>query len=418
MNRIPIYLFMVLFPFFLDAGGITLYEIANPQVRLASAGWSSRANDPSTVFTNPAGMTRFQCPQIQLGLEAIYAHVEFDPNSNTTVPGNNGYSNQWLPAGSFFYIQPINEKLSVGIGNLGYFGSSLRYNNNWVGKYYLTYNFLEGFSFVPAAAYKITDNLSVGLGVNVMYGIYRLKSAINNSLDSLPDGRLRLIDEDFAAGAVVGLLYEFSPCTRAGLQYLSRVNLRFNATPKFHGVGPRLESLLDRAGILDSKVKIASNVPQSVMISGYHDLNDCWSFMADIGWQQWSRFAEASISLGDPNIPTLSFIPKYDNTWHAAIGAEYRYDSFWTLSGGIAYDSSAVSNKNRTLNFPVGKQWRFGTGACWKYSDNLSVDFCYEFLWSGNLPVDVNRGPLAGRVDGKFSDLYFQFLSLDLNWTF
>jgi len=38
------------------AGGILLYEVGSADVGLASAGWGARAQDASTVLTNPAGM--------------------------------------------------------------------------------------------------------------------------------------------------------------------------------------------------------------------------------------------------------------------------------------------------------------------------------------------------------------------------
>ena len=39
------------------AGGISLYEIGTPDVGLAAAGFAVRAQDASTVFTKPAGMS-------------------------------------------------------------------------------------------------------------------------------------------------------------------------------------------------------------------------------------------------------------------------------------------------------------------------------------------------------------------------
>jgi len=52
-----------------DAGGLYLYEIGTPEVGLASAGWAARAQDASTVFTNPAGMTRLKQSELQFGLQ-------------------------------------------------------------------------------------------------------------------------------------------------------------------------------------------------------------------------------------------------------------------------------------------------------------------------------------------------------------
>src|SRR5881628_728084 len=46
-------------------GGIELYEIATPDVGLASAGYAARAQDASTLFKNPSGMSRLSQPQLQ-----------------------------------------------------------------------------------------------------------------------------------------------------------------------------------------------------------------------------------------------------------------------------------------------------------------------------------------------------------------
>ena len=42
----------------------------------------------------------------------------------------------------------------------------------------------------------------------------------------------------------------------------------------------------------------------------------------------------------------------------------------------------------------------------------------YEFLWSGDMSVNQERGPLAGRVSGDYSNTSFSFLALNLKWTY
>lgn len=44
----------------LQAGGLSRDEIATPDVGLAPAGYAARAEDASTVFKNPAGMSRLR----------------------------------------------------------------------------------------------------------------------------------------------------------------------------------------------------------------------------------------------------------------------------------------------------------------------------------------------------------------------
>lgn len=401
-----------------NAGGICLYEISSADTRLASAGWSARAEDPSTLFTNPAGMTRLCGNQAEIGAQPIFAHVHFDPDSKTNVKGSDGRADIWLPSGSFFYVHPCNENLTLGIGNLGYFGADLVYNHSWVGRYYVQKTLLEGISLVPAAAYKLNEQWSIGAGANVMYGFFKQRSAVRNVLDARSDGYFNLHDNRFGCGGVFGILYQPTCHTRLGVQYLSEVKLNFRAKPKFHNIGPVLDRLLTDIGIIGSTLNLHVTVPQSVMLSAYQEINPCWSIMGNFGWQQWSKFQKVSISLADLNNRSITVANKYRDTWHGAIGAEWHYCPQLTFSGGVAYDSSAISNSDRPLDFPVGKQWRFGTGARWSLCDKLVFDFCSELQWQGNLKSDVNKGPVAGHVSGTFKDTYALFISTNLTYLF
>lgn len=408
----------VFLPLSVYAGGIMLYEIGSQDVGLASAGWSSRAQDASTAFTNPAGMSRFSCRELELGAQPIYANIIFDPDSQTNVRGKRGDANQWLPAGGFFYVEPINECWSAGVSVVGYFGSKLNFNDSWVGRYYVTETLLQGFSLVPAISCKVTSKLSVGLGVNVMYGIFKQKSKINNRLDSQKDGSLKLYDDDFGFGCIAGLLYEFTPHTRVGLQYISKVRLQFKSKPHFHDIGPILEAELTRTGLINSQVSIDANVPQGIMLSAYHDLFSCLSLMADVGWQEWSNFQKATITLGTNTAASLTTTPNYKDTWHFAVGAQYRFSDCLDFMTGFAYDTSAISEKNRPLDFPVGRQWRYGIGSEWRFRQNMFVGVQYEFQSQGDLGVDVNRGRLAGHVSGEFNNVYIHFINFNYQWIF
>jgi hypothetical protein len=78
-------------PGILHAGAAYIYEMANPSdTGYAGAGLAGRAGDAGTVFTNPAGMTRFKEPTIQAGLTPLYLYGPFDPDENTTVDGSDG----------------------------------------------------------------------------------------------------------------------------------------------------------------------------------------------------------------------------------------------------------------------------------------------------------------------------------------
>lgn len=413
-----LFFFFLVFASTIQAGGITTYAISTADTRLASAGWSSRAQDPSTVFTNPAGMSRLCGNQLELGAQPIFFHVFFEPNSQTQVSGSKGHANKWIPGGSFFAVKPLTDSISVGAGSIGYFGADLHFNNHWVGRYYVQETLLMGFSFIPAISYKINNCWSVGAAGNIMYGVFKQRSAVNNILDRAPDGWFNLKDSRISGGGVFGVLYEMSPCTRFGVQYMTSVKLNFRDEPKFSNVGPRLNIILERLGIIGSTLKLDVRVPQSVMLSGYHDISSSWSIMADVGWQEWSRFQQTQIVLADITARTFQFTIKYKDSWHGALGTEWHYNDCWTFSSGIAYDSSVITTAQRTFNFPVGSQWLFGTGARWYKSENLFFDLSAALQWQGDLKTTQQRGFLATRVSGKFKNFYVAVLNFNLTKNF
>ncbi|HUL51437.1 MAG TPA: outer membrane protein transport protein, partial [Candidatus Nitrosotalea sp.] len=146
------------------AGGISLYEIATPDVGLASAGYSARAQDASTLLKNPAGMSELQGSQLQGGLQVLYGDVKFSPDSNTSVrlgTDDGGNAIGWLPGMSLFYVHDLGEKWRVGFGMFSNFGLAQKYDGNWIGRYYVQESTLIGISLMPSVSYQVNDWLSV-----------------------------------------------------------------------------------------------------------------------------------------------------------------------------------------------------------------------------------------------------------------
>jgi long-chain fatty acid transport protein len=396
------------------AGGIALYEIGTPDVGLASAGYAARADDASTLFKNPAGMSRLEGAQLQGGLQALYGSVSFSLDGNTsarlgTEDGGNAIG--WLPGGSLFVTLPLGEKWAVGLGSLSYFGLAEEYDDNWVGRYYVQKSAILGMSLMPSVSFKANDQLSFGVGLNVMYGYLNSEMAVNNVLG--PDGQMTLQDSTWGYGANVGVLFQASEQTRIGITYLSAVKLDFADTPSFTGLGPGLGAILANPSELDLGV----TAPQSAMVSAYHALNDKWAVMADFGWQDWSEFGNVQVGVESGGTTTLNL--NYQDTYHGALGAQYRASDQWLFSGGIAYDSSAVKDADRTVTLPMGEAWRFGLGAQYQVSPAVSLGAACTFMWAGDMSVDQgNDVSLRGRVSGSYDDAWFAITTLNLTWKF
>ena len=399
------------------AGGIELYEFGTSDVGLASAGSAARAEDASTLFKNPAGMSLLDRSEFQLGAQLLYGSIHFQSGGGTTTSGGDGGNPlEFVPGGGLFYAQKVTKDLSLGVGAFSYFGLGLKYDSDWVGRYLYQEGGLAGITFMPGVSYRPLDWLSLGAGLNAMYGVFSQQAAVNNLIQ--PDGQLKIDDEAWGFGANAGVLVEPIEGTRVGVTYLSPVDLDFSDVPSFKGLSPGMEGVLGAAGLLSNRMDLGITVPQSVMVSAYQDLSESWAVLADFGWQDWSDFGKVDVTVNSATPTSLTFDRNYKDTYHGAVGVRYRFLPDWAATLGFAYDSSAVSDGNRTVDFPVGEAYRIGAGVQWKAAEAIELGAAYEFLWMGDLPVDQERGPLSGRVTGEYEDSAIHFFALNLSWRF
>lgn len=125
------------------------------------------------------------------------------------------------------------------------------------------------------------------------------------------------------------------------------------------------------------------------------------------------------VQAGVENGGTTTLNLEYQDTFHGALGAQFRASEKWLVSSGFAYDSSAVSDGKRTVTLPLGEAWRLGVGTQYQVSKTITLGAAYTFLWQGNLPVDQGTdASLRGRVSGAFDDVWISVLSLNLTWEF
>lgn len=402
------------------AGGLYLYELGTPDVGTAAAGYAAKAQDAGTVYTNPAGMTRLS-REVLVGVQPMYLDLKFSPNSSTTNTGPGGDASGWIPAGSLFYTQPVTKDLHVGFGVFGNFGLSLEYEDSWVGRYYVQETTLQGLTFMPAVAYRVAPGLSIGAGLGIMYVYFEDKVAIANSrlLDPLiGDGQLKLEDHDWAVNGKFGILYELNKGTRFGVTYMTQTKVNLSTPTEFSGLGPGLEAFLQGRGTLDTTLNLGMTLPQAVMVSAYHEFTENLALMANVGWEDWSKFGQVQVGIVDNTTRNLTANLEYKDTWHGALGAQYRLSDPWMLTAGVAYDSSMLDDDQRSPALPVGEAWRFALGGLYNYSEKITLGAAYELAWSGSLPMTVSRGPVAGTVSGEYNDTSISVISLNLNYKF
>ena len=401
-----------------EAGGLMLYEIGTDNTGLANAGAAARAQGPSTIASNPAGMSYLPGTQITAGLQVLYGDLSFDRDSNTNVPGSgSGNALDPIPGGSFFVTHQLDDHWSVGFGQYGDFGLAENYDNNWSGRYFAQNASVLGVSMVPSVAYRFNDQWSVGIGVKAMYGMLKADTAIDRSpfgLTDRSDGQFKYRDNDWGFGANVGVIYAPQPGTRLGLTYTSKVDLNFEDKLDVKGDGPLLRRL-DNAN-----TQLDMTVPQTVTLSLFQQLDRQWALLASVNWQDWSEFGQVGVQVDTTanNAQSTTIDANYKDTWHLSLGAQYQATQQLLWNVGVAYDSSAVSDSNRTVTVPMAESWRLATGATYALNKDTDINVSWALVWLGDMPVDQSKTVSGDRISGQFDSAWIQAVTGNMTWRF
>ena len=145
--------------------------------------------------------------------------------------------------------------------------------------------------------------------------------------------------------------------------------------------------------------------------------------LGSLGWQQWSKFGDPEVGVNSNNPTSLTTDLEFDDTWHAALGAQCGLSEAWLLNFGVAYDSKFQSGSTVSPMLPVNDNWRFGAGLRNQVSKMFSWGVAAEYAYAGTL--DVNKqssAPVAlggrGNLAGSYKDAGILFLAVNFNWVF
>jgi long-chain fatty acid transport protein len=394
-----------------NASSLYLTELNATDVALAGAGLAARANDATTAFSNPAGMTLLEGSQYEAMVMPISLSVDFETNEYNTTEGNTDNADAWLPSGSFYYTSKINEKMAWGVAVVGYFGLGLDYDDDWAGQYLINESLLQMVGVQPSFAYQVTPKLSVGVGAVV--GVSKLEQTIDiNNIDPrLDDGLLTLEDEDVSLQFNSGLIYQFNDSTRLGVQYLFESELEFKDVASTQGEGEAITRLRERLGLADNETDITMTLPQMVNISLVHEVNDSMTLLSNVTWQEWSKFGKLDVQITTDESINLTAEKNYNDSFGMSVGMQYQANDKLLLSTGLAYQESIVDDKYRTPDLPLDSSIRIAFGGDYQLDESTSIKLSYGLMYLGDTKIDKDISGRSGRFAGNYDDLAMHFFS-------
>jgi long-chain fatty acid transport protein len=401
------------------ASGFAIQEQSITGLGKAFAGSAAVADDASTIFFNPAGLTQLDMKEIDLGLNFIFPQSDFK-NNGSAVPdfgGAGGFSGQALTGGgdkagkdalvpNFYYAHPVNDKIVLGLGVGAPFGLVTEYSDTWIGRYHAVKSDLKTININPTIAYEVNDRLSLGFGIDLQYIDVELSQIADlGALGGFPqaaDGKVKLEADDWSWGYNLGLTYLIQDETRLGIAYRSKISHKLRGDGKLTNASGSL--------LADERAKANVTLPESLSVALHHQVNQQWAVMADASWTRWSRFQELVINSTN-NTFNQNKPEKWENTMRYGLGVTYMHNDKWTFRSGIAYDETPISNEFRTARIPGNDRKWIAVGASYKSSKNLTLDVGYSHLFVSDSTInetDSNGYNLSGKYKGSVDLLGIQ----------
>ncbi|QVW24997.1 OmpP1/FadL family transporter [Pseudomonas hormoni] len=378
------------------ASGFAINEQSISGMGTGFAGRSSSADDASTIFGNPAGMSRLKREQVTGGAAFLDAHTDISDARGSRGGSNDGDMVPFIAVPMGYYVKPIDDHWAFGIGVYAPFGLVTDYENNFAGRYFGSKSEVKIVTLQPTVSYAFNDKVSIGFGPTINRIDGKLESSLNISPSPLaPDGQVKIKGDDTALGYNVGILVQATDSTRVGLTYHSKVKYKLDGDTKVNysvlaGLGQNPNQKYDAS--------LDITTPESVDFSVTHQLDDQWTLYAGSTWTRWSRLKE--ITVENSGVPaalnsrfgTITEEQNWHDTWAHAIGASYQVNKQWVLRTGFSVDQAPTNNQNRSPRIPTGDRKIFSLGAGWSPTDDLTIDVAYSYLVEESVKINDNNG--------------------------
>ncbi|MBN8510985.1 MAG: outer membrane protein transport protein [Burkholderiales bacterium] len=435
------------------SAGFALQENSGSGLGNAYAGGAAAAEDASTVWANPAGMSRLGQSQVAGALNLIKPSLKFS-NANSVAAAQQPLGNNGGDAGSLaavpnlYFTMPIAPQWVAGIGVNAPFGLTTEYDDGWIGRFQGLKSDLMTINVNPAVSWQALPNLALGVGLNYQYldatftsnanysAALLAAAAVNGIAPGSPTynaiaqatpgltSNTELSGSDHAWGWNLGVLFDIDKDHRLGAHYRSGLKYTVSgqvafANPQLPALSPPLAAIVGQlAAGVNSQVLYGSGVtsqielPEIVNVSYFGRLNERWDLVADLQYTGWSSIQALTFTRSDGS-PLQSTTENFDDAWRIAVGVNYRHDANWLFRGGLAYDQSPVQDGFRTVRLPDADRTWLAGGARYQFSPQLWLDVGAAYLWVRSAGIDdigsSNFGQppnpaSSGRVNGSYNN--------------
>ncbi len=385
------------------AGGFRLPEAGAKAMGMGFA-FTAQADDPSAIYFNPAGITQMEGNNLKVGVTYVKENgATFTGTTPLTLGATVSETQEdldfFIP--NAFWTRKASPNFAYGVGIFVPFGLGQEYKDRRTSIFRNQITKIDLMTLVinPTAAYQVNEFLSVGAGIDFMYGKAKLQKAgvvfLGPPVNNLNIFQLDLEGDGTAWGYNFGLLLTPTKSLKIGAAYRSKFDLEIkdgdvdifdidNTVPwvggltagQFFGGPPTFTAV----STFNTKGSATLNIP-ATMDLGVAYVSNRLTLEADASWTFWHSWKRLVIDIQNNNnlLPDSNQEKNWDDTVAIYLGGEYRVTDPLAFRLGFRWDPTPVPAETMGPELPDSDKLYYCAGAGYKVR-NWTFDLAYMYV--------------------------------------
>ncbi|MHA7925168.1 MAG: OmpP1/FadL family transporter [Marinobacter sp.] len=409
------------------AGGLSNSDQSASASGVSNAGSVANPENASTIFFNPAGMSRLSGTNISLGaivfeIDAVGRDSQTSAtraNGDPVVGDGGGDHVETFAVPNAYLTHEVNDWLDVGLGVYVPYGLGFDYGDAFAGRFLGDEIELVSYGVSPSFSVNSGEGLSLGGSINVLYADAEQRNPVDFSgveaQFSLPggtfnDGQAKLVGDDIALEFTVGMLWQATPETSLGLSARTGTEFNLKGTGTITNFPTLSASGLTQTTVTE-RIEVPITIPQSLSVGLAHQWNDALKLLAGATWAKWSDASALTVVSREKTPvafpaeqPSEEQVQSWKDTWQWRVGAVWQVAPTWSLKAGYLFDESPVTIKTRSPLTPFDDYHQVSLGAQIRdLAGDWTVDmFVARVFYEGDISIDYTAtDPAQGQTSFK-----------------
>lgn len=381
-----------------NAAGFQLAEYSATGLGRAYAGEAAMADNASAQWRNPAMLTYLEGTQISVGAIYVNPNVDVSGTINNSLRADSEDFADDAVIPNFYLSHQYSEQLVLGLALGTNYGMETNLGTDFSASHFGNEASVTTMETNLNAAYKLNEQFSFGGGIRYVIGEGSF-GAIAPTHSPLSGRTLKYMEgDDTAWGWQLGAAWQINPEHRLGVTYKSAVDLKLSGNAQI--LNKTTFQVQEDTGSMDL------TLPATLELASFHQLNEELAVHFSLNWTDWSSFQQLYADL-DTLDSQIVKVENWDDNYRLAAGATYSFNEKLTLRTGIAYDTSAVSDKNRTITIPETDRTWLSLGASYEFTKQFTLDGGLTYILAKDATITESRGyqsdDEAQAVGGQFT---------------